>query len=325
MGQWGIIMKHINVMYTVDKNYFNYMLVSIYSFLENNKDIKTTFHIICDGLELDDYNRIERIINSFNNANIYFYDFKPIKDLIIKYDIPKWNNSYVSDARLFFSTCIKDIDNLLYLDSDTISVDSISGLSKYTGTIHMVKDSMPTNHWKNLDCELSSYYNSGVLWINIDKWNNNNCYEKIIKSLENKVNYTFPDQDLLNISLKDDIEELPPNYDLFSTDAYFHLPVLYKYYSKCGISRYSIKEMKNAKTNPIILHSTPFYSWRGWEKDSIHPYKKYYEEYFEKMGLDLIDNKDNIAPNEYLYRIRLYMRLMCLDDLKSKVKEYIKK
>lgn len=318
-------MRQINVLYTVDKNYLNYMLVSIYSFLEKNKDINVTFHVICGGLCLEDYKRIERIIKSFSNADIHFYDFKPIKDLIMKYDIPKWNHSYMSSARLFFSTCIPDIDNLLYLDSDTIVVDSISGLSSYDKTISMVKDSMPDNYRKSLDYELSSYYNSGVFWINMSKWNSNNCYEKIIRTLESKIVYTFPDQDILNISLKDYIDELPANYNLFSTDAYFHLPFLHKYYSTCNISRYSFNELKDAKRNPIILHSTPFYDYKGWTKNSIHPYNKYYKEYFEKMKLDLIDNKTDRVPNEYLFRMFLYMKLMCPEKLKSKVKEYLKK
>ena len=318
-------MKHINVLYTVDKKYVNCMLVSIYSFLEKNKNMKVTFHIICEGLDIEDYKHVERIINSFGNADVHFYDFKPIKDLIMKYDIPKWNHSYMSNARLFFSKCINDIDNLLYLDSDTIVVDSISGLKDYTGTLNMVKDSIPDNYWKNLGYGLSSYYNSGVVWIDINKWNENNCYEKIIKSLEDKIVYTFPDQDLLNISLKDDIEELPPNYDVFSTDAYFHLPFLYKYYRNCDISRYSVEEIKDAKENPIILHSTSFYDFKAWTKNSIHPFKKYYEEYFEKMGLELVDNGGNKVSNEYLYRMCLYMKLMCPEKLKTKVKEIIRK
>ena len=317
-------MEHINVMYTVDKNYVNYMLVSIYSFLENNKNIKTTFHIINDGLEKEDYEHIDKIINTFDNADIYFYDFKNILDLILKYNIPKWNNSYISNARLFFSTCINDIDNLLYLDSDTISVNSVSDLSKYNGTIHMVKDSMPKTHWKSLEPELSSYYNSGVMWINVDKWNNNNCYEKIINILEKRILYTFPDQDVLNLSLRDDILELPPNYDLFSTDAYFHLPFLYSFYNKYDITRYSIKEMKDAKDNPIILHSTSLYDWKGWNKKTIHPYKKYYEDYFNRMGLDLVDNEEEL-PNEYLFRILLYAKLICPESFKSKVKEIVKR
>lgn len=318
-------MNHINVLYTVDKNYVNYMLVSIYSLLEKNKNINITFHIICDDLDLEDYKRIENIVSSFNNTNLYFYDFKPIKDVIIKYNIPKWNNSYVSNARLFFNMCFNEVDNLLYLDSDTIIVDSIENLSQYNGTIHMVKDSMPTNYWKQLDPNISCYYNSGVIWIDVNKWNHKNCHEKIIKGLENKISYTFPDQDLINLTLNECIENLPPNYNLFSTDSYFHLPFLYKYYEKCDISRYSVEEMKDAKKNPIILHSTAFYNWKAWTKDSIHPFKDYYDEYFKKMNLSLIDSDVNELSNEYLYRIYLYAKLMCPENVKSKLKKYVRK
>ena len=317
-------MEHIDVMYTVDKNYLNYMLVSIYSFLENNNGLNTTFHIICDGFTLEDYAHVERIVQSFDKADVNFYDFEAIKDLIVKYDIPKWNNSYVSNARLFFNKCIKDTEKILYLDADTIVTDSVVGLDNYDGTVCMVKDSVPETYFKSLDSTLQTYYNSGVLWINTDKWNENECLEKLLKSLEDKRTYTYPDQDLINISLRDDISTLPLNYNLLTMDAYYDLPMLYKYYSVNNIpERYSKTEIKDARENPVILHGTPFYNWKAWDNNAIHPYSKYYDEYFAKIGLSEIDKSD--APNEELYKIILYLKLICPEGIKSRIKEFVRK
>lgn len=313
-------MDHINVLYTVDKNYVNYMLVSMYSLLEHNEDIHVCFHIIGDGLD-NDYGRIEAVVKSFSNAEVKFYDFNFIKNLILKYEIPKWNGSYVSNARLFFDSCIKDVDKILYLDSDTIVADSLAGLSNYNNPIHMVRDSMPTNYWKSLNPKLLHYYNSGVMWIDVNQWLSGDFNKKIVDGLENNIAYNYPDQDLINLTLSSHIFDLPPSYNLFSSDSYFPLFILYRYYAKTGIKRYSMEEMRGAKSSPIILHSTPFYGYTGWGY-SIHPFNAYYQEYFEKLGLNLDASQNEIK--EELFRLGLYARLLCPSMVSSKIKQFKK-
>ena len=44
-------MKEYNILYTTDNNYFIHMLTSIYSLIENNKDIFLNINIIEDNLE----------------------------------------------------------------------------------------------------------------------------------------------------------------------------------------------------------------------------------------------------------------------------------
>lgn len=315
-------MRYVDVLYTVDKKYVNYMLVSMYSLMEKNGDLEICFHVICDGLDKEDYNHIDCLINSFDNVNIKFYDFDSIKKIILKYEVPEWNGSYMSNTRLFFDTCINDVDKLLYLDSDTIVVDSLANLDHYNETIHMVRDSMPFDYWNNLDSHLKHYYNSGVIWIDTKKWESYHCHEKIIHGLENHIPYKYPDQDLINLTLNEYIYDLSPNYNLFSTDYYFHLPFLYRYYDKAGILRYSKKEMMEAKQNPIILHNTPFYGFRGWSGSSIHPFYHYYSDYFNRMGLSM--ESSDVSTNEFLFRLNLYAHLICPKKF-SKVKEYIKR
>ena len=312
-------MDHINVLYTVDKNYVNYMLVSMCSLIENNSNMDICFHIICDGLEEIDFVNIDNTIKSFVNVDLKFYDFSAIKGLIEKYGIPEWNSSSMPNARLFFDACIRDVDRLLYLDSDTIVVNSLTGLSNYNNAIHMVRDSMPTNYWKSLSPKLLHYYNSGVMWIDVDNWKKNAFHDKIIHGLENRIPYKYPDQDLINLTLSENIYDLPPNYNLFSTDDYFPLLFLRRFYNKAGISRYSEDEMLAAKKYPIILHSTPFYGFKAWDGNSIHPFYTYYQEYFEKLGLNL--NAEQSEINEELFRLGLYSRLICPSMVSSMIKQ----
>ena len=148
-------MKHINMLYTVDKKYFPIMLVSIYSLLEHNPNIEFDIHIIAEGLTPEDLSLLEQTIHCFKNARHQLYDFEPIKKLIEKYNMPRWRNSAMANARLFFDSYIDASENLLYVDSDTIIRKSLEGLFDYTGAVNMVRDPMvPRKHWKSLDPDM---------------------------------------------------------------------------------------------------------------------------------------------------------------------------
>ena len=312
----------INILYTTDHTYIKPMLVSLYSLLENNQDINVIIYIVCDKFELEDYKKVEYIINKFKNSNVYFHRFEKIKKIIEEYEIPNWKESQIANARVFFTSSVKDVDKLLYLDSDTIVVDSLSGLDQYDDTIHMVQDLMSKSYWKNLDSSLDKYCNSGVIWIDVDKWKENKCDNKVVDAIKSDINYTYPDQDLLNIALKDDIELLPPEYDLFSIDAYYNNFLLQQYYKRMGIERYSKVEMKNAKESPIILHATPLFPYRAWEVNNIHPYSEIYDEYLMKIFGDV--NKSTVRPNILKFKMHSLSNIILPVEVKESIKKFIK-
>ena len=56
-------MKDLNVLYTIDKNYYKHMIISMYSLAENNKNIDIKFHIIANGLDKNIHSLIENIFS----------------------------------------------------------------------------------------------------------------------------------------------------------------------------------------------------------------------------------------------------------------------
>ena len=317
-------MKKLNILYTLDKAYLKYMLASLYSLAINNKDLDINVHIIYDGFDKSSYELVEAAVNHFNNIDIFFYDFNNIRNIINDYNISTWRGKDIPNARLFFNEVINGVDNILYLDSDTLIAGSLSKLAQYDGTVNMVEDAMPAYYWKELDPTLNKYYNSGVMYINTHEWENNKCEAKIVDVIKNYQEFTYPDQYIINIALRNDISALPPEYNLFSADAYYNPFILSRHYSQNKINRYDYNMMKKAKENPIILHSTPFYYWHGWEENAIHPYNRYYVEYFKALGLDL-DDDNGIKRNPTLYKLYLNTKLLFPKEIKDKVKEIIKK
>ena len=101
----------------------------------------------------------------------------------------------------------RKVDTFLYLDTDVICVGSISeifstNLSKKV--LAAVPDTIEEYHLYRL-YELgfkkeSTYFNSGVMYINTSEWVNNKITEKFL-SLIGMSSYVYPDQDVLNLIL----------------------------------------------------------------------------------------------------------------------------
>ena len=318
-------MNKIDVLYTVDHNYAKYMLVSLLSLLETNKDKSITVHIVCDGFTMSDYHNVLNIADNYDKVNIHFHHFEDIKKIIKEFDIPDWRGSSMSNARLFFNQIVKDTDKLLYLDSDTIVVDQLDNLNMYNGPICMVEDTMCRDHIEELDASLVHYFNSGVLWIDIEEWNKRNYDKLLIDVLESKVPYEFPDQDLINLAYKGKINPLHPRYNLFSTEAYFNDKDLQQYYRVNHIRRYNPTLIREAKDKPVILHCTPLYQYRPWDiTNGIHPYERIYNKYSSMIfGAPIVS--DVKAPNKHMYKIITAAKLYTPKVIKDSIKSIIRK
>lgn len=318
-------MNKISVLYTVDHNYSKYMLVSLLSLLETNKDKSIIVHIVTDGFTTSDYQNIINIADKYNNINIHFHHYENIKKMIKDFNIPDWRGTSISNARLFFNHIVKDVDKLLYLDSDTIVVDKLDDLNNYTGPICMVEDTMNRNHINELDNSMERYYNSGVIWIDMNEWNKKGYDNLLIDTLESKIKYEFPDQDLINLAYKGIINPLHPRYNLFSTEAYFNNKDLERYYRINNIRRYNPSIIKEAKKKPAILHCTPLFQYRPWDNTKgIHPYEKIYNYYSSILFGSPVVN-DIEVPNKHLYRIITTAKLYTPKSIKDGIKSIIRK
>ncbi|MDD3241641.1 MAG: glycosyltransferase [Bacilli bacterium] len=319
-------MNKIDVLYTTDKKYFYLMLISINSLLLNNKHLKEiNIHIIFEDLSIEELSILNNLLNEYNNCNLFLYDYKLIDNKIEKYNLPKWRNSSIANARLFFTSVINSCDNLLYLDSDTIILDKLDKLEEYKdNTVSAVLDHLSESYWSSLNNSLKQYCNSGVLWINRNNWEKVKCDDLITKTIKDKPILTYPDQDILNIALHNHISLLPPNFNLSPNEFFYNNLCLKKYYAVNKINYYDIKEVISAKKNPIIIHFTEFYGKRPWIANNIYPLNNlfnYYKDLLEK-------NKNNTIKKENInnvFKIVHYIKMYTPSKLKDEAKKILVK
>lgn len=275
-------MKEINVLYSSNNIYLKMMLASMYSFVLNSKFEIIKFHIITENFTTDDYKLIEDIMSKFPNVSLSFYSIESYH--LEKYGIPEWRGTQIPNARLFFQKImdknIADIKNLLYLDADTIVIDSLNEIGKYNKGLYAVKDACLTNYYKSLN-NLDTYYNSGVIYIDVNEWANNNYQEKILDFIKNnsQIKLSYPDQDILNCVLSNEIKPLPPTYNVGPYGYIFNDSALKIYYKKRNTP---FEEVIAARDNAKILHSYGFFGIKPWMKNKVHPFNEQFCQYLKE-------------------------------------------
>ena len=64
-------MKKFNVAFATDHNFIQHLGVTLYSLLDNNKDLDFNIYIINNGINEEQYNKIKTITGKFDSQIIF--------------------------------------------------------------------------------------------------------------------------------------------------------------------------------------------------------------------------------------------------------------
>ena len=212
--------KQLKIAYGVDKNFLFGACISITSILENNKNVPLAFHIFSDYSDEDLCNKLSALAAHYQST-ISLYIINNDCFATFPYTV-----RYAYAAYYRFLTCeyLQTVtDSLIYLDADIIckgSVEPLLNLDMEGNIVAAVIDveMMQNRAVEVFGFETNSYFNSGMLYIDLKAWQQNNILEKIItifsdETLADKL--TFPDQDALNLLLKGQVKFIERGYNTF--------------------------------------------------------------------------------------------------------------
>ena len=275
----------MDILYQFNEKYAPYAGVSITSLFENNKDEDTVrVWILGEGLSEDSRSRFDKLKDKYGRE-VNYIDGSAIIDRIKEMGMPSYRGSYAANIRMFISEIFpEETERVLYLDSDTIVLGSISELynAELNGcTIGMVYDSLGEEHKQDIGLGADDgYYNSGVILFDAGKWRERNYTGRIIDHVRTvRAQYPSPDQDLINVVCKGDIRTLQPKFNLqpvhkaYSMNAYFKNYAHTLYYSK--------ELLEEAVKTPVIVHFFRFVGEFPWNKDNVHPFNDLFDEYMK--------------------------------------------
>lgn len=278
-------MKRLGVLYACDENYAPWAGISMYSLFENNKDIEAlTVYCVTDHVSDASCEKLKKQAEHYARE-LVFVDAESIIEQIKALNIPSYRGSYTTNFRLFFHTFVGgEIDRLLYIDCDTLVTGSLAPLLTLDmgdNAVAAVRDALTVQYKTLLGFSPDDlYFNAGILLIDVPKWKEHEITQKTLDHIKNvRARYCNPDQDLLNLILKDHTYLLPPAYNLqphhlaFADRTFFavYKPTVY----------YSHEELEQARKSPVILHAYRFLGDFPWHKGNKHPANELFDRYTE--------------------------------------------
>lgn len=229
----------MNVVYCSSPSIQQYLPMAIHSLLKHNPQAQV--YVLIEG---DEDERLK-------HPNVHIIN---LKNLTLRMDLsnPNFRKNqipYTGDVRLYIPEIFPQFSKILYLDVDTIvkgPIDELFSMDMTNMAVAMVKEAKP----QSIDGVLyTNYYNSGVLFFNLDYIRQFNLGEKMIDKINGPL-LNLPDEDVVNFVCKDHIKELDPKYN----------------------SAWCTQKVEN----PIISH----YVWyeKLWQHKDSEEWKKYYVE-----------------------------------------------
>lgn len=323
-------MNPYHVLYTSNKDYFPHMLTSILSLLENNKNISFIIHIIEDDFTTNQIQKLYSVVEYYR-VHIKIYSIKQLEPFLEKYHIPNWRGTNIANARLFAHE-ILDVDQLLYLDSDTVITNELESLftKNLNKPLSAVKEIFIPSHMSDY---VSQYFNSGVLLFDYNLWEKEDCSKKLYDTIKaNQIPLKYPDQDIINFAFQDSIAPLNMSYNI---NAFIYDLMKYDFLAQKKVhslkNYYTYDEILESLNKPYIYHMLSYLETRPWEKNKIHPFNFIYEQYRKLWDSDFkLEETDNFFANITIVPFLNILNSIFLDEtidknIKNKVKQIINK
>lgn len=268
----------MDIAFSTDDNYVKHLSACIASILCNaGKCDHFNFYILNSGLKEANKQKLLKL-KKIKNFNMSFLEVNQ-QDFNI---CPLTNNKHITITayyRFLIPKLLKELPKVLYLDCDIIVKNSLRAFfntditDKYAAVVSDIAPIVDNLKVKE-KLEVTKYFNSGVILLNINEMNKDNIVDKLFENtikLSNENKITWEDQCVLNYTLKDKLKFVPQKYNLqlsFFRDKEYVL----KYVSQ--------EEYNDAIKNHVIIHYTT--DKKPWNCDYKFKTGKEYFRYLDK-------------------------------------------
>lgn len=293
--------KKVPIVFAANDKYIPYLGVALYSLIQHaSNHYKYDIYILSADINMHHKLRIQSMERE--NIHIVFVDVtEHMKDFIIP---TVGHLSQETAYRLLVDQFFSEFDKILYLDCDLVVNKDVALLyhEDISGAIvGACRANIIIRHLQYITEELcvptASYFNAGVLLINIDLFKKYNIGKRGLEMLAEK-RYLCQDQDVLNILCQEKVKYLDRRWN-----------VEWEYLTGDGVDLFVDEIRMNYKEdlmNPRIVHYTsPIKPWEYPEYTLAEYFWKYaretvfYEEIL-KINLKTLNDKVN-SFNQFLF------------------------
>lgn len=283
-------MDAIHIVSVSDDNYARHLAVMLASLLENTSDPRLIhIHILQDDYQEETVRKITKMINRYGSSlSFYHIESSAYSHLATR------NISHAAYYKLSIPNILKDLEKAIFLDCDMVVLDDVAklwsiDLNNYF--LAAVREGQFKRHKQLLMPDDADYFNSGMMYINLDLWRKHNITKKALNFLtENSERLTFHDQEGFNAVLHmHSWIRLHPKWNQLSS--------MYRWsYEEM---RFGAEEYEEARKNPSIVHFTgdskPWHYLHAGDM-ADRPFKDKYYQY-----LALTEWNNSISPEKELF------------------------
>jgi len=278
-------MKYV---YACDDNYAGLTAVSAVSLLRHNPQAEII--LLGDNLTTDAANLVRSRVEAAGGTFRYV-ETASLVDRLRENGVPHYT-SYSIFSRLYAPDLLPEVDGrLLYLDSDTLIVDSLSELDTldmHGKPLALGLDAVHPAYKRYIGVAHDQhYFNTGVFLIDTNEWRRRDCARRITEELIHPTgNISLPEQDAIARIMNDDVEVLDARWNYLSQFVLCRIP-----------------------SKPAIYHFSGHTLGRPWYTSSKHPMREAYREAARNAKLPKLAEETRPMLWEYVMEYRMYRML----------------
>jgi len=281
------------IVFAIDENYIKPFIVALESFFIFNSKTEYEIGLIYSSIKKKSLLKIKKYAKK-KEIKITTYLIDDIfKDISTGYHF----NSVVF-YRLLIPKIFQDYKKVLYIDADVLFVGNIDDLFKIDlGDNILAAIPRTLDIPEHMKCYTNKYFISGLLLLNIQRYNEENILEKAIGFLQNSI-YDMPDQDALNAVVKNWSE-----IDL-------------KFGNLTAFLESNSSKIRTDISNQIIIQ---FYgSSKPWHFRNRHPYKKLYWKHLKMTPFYTFIPEDLTIVNILKWIVPKFLKQKIKDILRTR-------
>ncbi|MEL7067986.1 MAG: glycosyltransferase [Cyanobacteria bacterium J06581_3] len=250
-----------------DQEYLPHTATMLCSVLSHTDTVQGVY-LLHDGISAYELGKLKEFVSSFDvEITDCKVDSSGLENLPVS-----GHASLVNYYRLLIADLLpSSIDRVIYLDSDLIAISSLEPLwaTELAGnTVGAVENPGFVQHSRLGIPQVSKYFNSGVLLIDLDQWRRLDVRSQVIAYIEqNPDKIKLWDQDGLNAVLYDRWQELPMRWNI-------QRPL---FFDECYKLQYA-----DVLRDPAVVHFSGSTKSKPWQYGTTHPYCRKYSEYRSK-------------------------------------------
>ena len=210
-------MNKLNIAYSCNEGYIQHTGISMLSLFENNRDFdEIDVYFIAKDVSGKSILLLQELTEQYQRK----INIIPFEKLCSRLKINNLGRHIETVySKLFFSQ-IKEVDKMLYIDSDTIINDSLDTLWKIDISDNLIAgvETFTINAKKELGLDIKDkFINDGVVLLNLEQFRKQNIEDEFIKKIADfNGNPPILSEGIINLVCKGKILSLHPKYNLLS-------------------------------------------------------------------------------------------------------------